>query len=91
MATLDAQLCSPEERALSARPGALLHCLPRDESIALAVCVVASCQTLAVVNHTFGEQFVTLSATLSLCACVVTFALILVSAFMPHEVGVCSH
>jgi len=84
MATLDAQFCSPEERVLSAKPNPRLHCLTRNESIALAVCTehikLVSC------DLTFlSIQFLTQSGALSLFACVVTFALILVSSFTTYD------
>ena len=37
MATLTAQFCSPEEQVISAKANAPIHCLTRNESIALAV------------------------------------------------------
>ena len=45
MATLTSQYCTPEERTLSARPNAPLHCFTRNESIALAVCTPYPIQT----------------------------------------------
>ena len=42
MATLTAQLCSPEEQRLSAQPNAPIHCLTRNESVALAVSTLSS-------------------------------------------------
>ena len=80
MATLDAQFCSPEERLKSAASYPTLHCLTRNESIALSVVhpIPARDQML-----TFQVQFVTQSGALSLFACLITYFLILVSITNP--------
>jgi len=46
MTTLSAQLCTPEEQTISARANAPLHCLTRDESIALAFVTQAGVMSL---------------------------------------------
>jgi len=39
MDTLSTQYCTPEQQAISALANAPIHCLTRDESIGLAVCI----------------------------------------------------
>jgi hypothetical protein len=82
MATLSAQFCTPEEQALSATSNAPLHCLTRNESIALAVCIPLF---FRVSDFDREDKFVTQSGALSLLAYLVTLALILVS---PHATGI---
>jgi hypothetical protein len=85
MATLSAQLCTPEEQALSAQSNAPVYCLTRDESIALTVCIPLFFRAS---DFDHEEKFVAQSGPLSLFACLVTYALILVS---PHTINITEH
>jgi hypothetical protein len=71
--------CTPQELAISALPNAPLSCLTRNESIALSVC-----DALRVDSSYFDhlDQFVTEAGVMSFFACLVTYGLILVSAYM---------
>jgi hypothetical protein len=46
MDSVTLQYCTPEEQLLSAQPNAPLHCLNRNESIAIAVCSPCSIRTV---------------------------------------------
>ena len=87
MSTLSEHLCSPEELRISALSNAPSRCLSRNESIALAVRFP---DALLDVEMLTSSQFVAQSGALSLTACVVTFAFILVSQDIDHRAGTSS-